>query len=357
MKPDRPLRVAILGATGAVGQRFVALLSNHPWFEVTRVAASERSAGKTYREACRWHMTSSMPEGVASLIVTDLSVSDDIDLAFSALTADVAGDVEVTWARAGVPVFSNARNHRMDPDVPLVIPEVNPDHLSLIASQGETRGFPASGFLVTNANCSATFLAMALAPLHRTFGVDMVSVVTMQAISGAGYPGLSALDISGNVIPFISGEEEKLESETQKILGAQRNGAIDPAAFRVSAQVHRVPVIDGHLESVSVKLRDAADLDDIREALQSFSGAPQSEGLPSAPDRPIVVLDEPDRPQPKLDVDRENGMATFVGGLRPCNVLDYKMTVLGHNTVRGAAGGSVLNAELVVARGMVGGAA
>ena len=357
MKPDRPLRVAILGATGAVGQRFVALLSNHPWFEVTRVAASERSAGKTYREACRWHMTSSMPEGVASLIVTDLSVSDDIDLAFSALTADVAGDVEVTWARAGVPVFSNARNHRMDPDVPLVIPEVNPDHLSLIASQGETRGFPASGFLVTNANCSATFLAMALAPLHRTFGVDMVSVVTMQAISGAGYPGLSALDISGNVIPFISGEEEKLESETQKILGAQRNGAIDPAAFRVSAQVHRVPVIDGHLESVSVKLRDAANLDDIREALQSFSGAPQSEGLPSAPDRPIVVLDEPDRPQPKLDVDRENGMATFVGGLRPCNVLDYKMTVLGHNTVRGAAGGSVLNAELVVARGMVGGAA
>ncbi len=357
MKPDRPLRVAILGATGAVGQRFVALLSNHPWFEVTRVAASERSAGKTYREACRWHMTSSMPESVASLIVTDLSVSNDIDLAFSALTADVAGDVEVTWARAGVPVFSNARNHRMDPDVPLVIPEVNPDHLSLIANQGEARGFPASGFLVTNANCSATFLAMALAPLHRTFGVDMVSVVTMQAISGAGYPGLSALDISGNVIPFISGEEEKLESETQKILGAQRNGAIDPAAFRVSAQVHRVPVIDGHLESVSVKLRDAADLDDIREALQSFSGAPQSEGLPSAPDRPIVVLDEPDRPQPKLDVDRENGMATFVGGLRPCNVLDYKMTVLGHNTVRGAAGGSVLNAELVVARGMVGGAA
>ena len=357
MKPDRPLQVAILGATGAVGQRFVALLSNHPWFEITRVAASERSAGKTYREACRWLVPSSMPEGVAPLIVTDLSVSDDIDLAFSALTADVAGDVEVTWARAGVPVFSNARNHRMDPDVPLVIPEVNPDHLGLIASQSKARGFPASGFLVTNANCSATFLAMALAPLHRTFGVDMVSVVTMQAISGAGYPGLSALDISGNVIPFISGEEEKLESETQKILGAERNGAINPAAFRVSAQVHRVPVIDGHLESVSVKLRDAANLDDIREALQSFSGAPQSEGLPSAPDRPIVVLDEPDRPQPKLDVDRENGMALLVGGLRPCNVLDYKMTVLGHNTVRGAAGGSVLNAELVVARGMVGGAA
>ncbi len=346
-----------MGATGAVGQRFVALLSNHPWFEVTRVAASERSAGKTYREACRWHLTSSMPEGVASLIVTDLSVSDDIDLAFSALTADVAGDVEVTWARAGVPVFSNARNHRMDPDVPLVIPEVNPDHLGLIASQGEARGFPASGFLVTNANCSATFLAMALAPLHRTFGVDMVSVVTMQAISGAGYPGLSELDISGNVIPFISGEEEKLESETQKILGAQRNGAIDPADLRVSAQVNRVPVTDGHLESVSVKLRNTATLDAVREALQSFSGAPQSEGLPSAPTRPIVVLDEPDRPQPKLDVDRENGMATFVGGLRPCNVLDYKMTVLGHNTLRGAAGGSVLNAELVVARGMVGGAA
>ncbi len=357
MKPDRPLRVAILGATGAVGQRFVALLSNHPWFDVTRVAASERSAGKTYREACRWLVPSRMPEGIAPLIVSDLSASDDIDLAFSALTADVAGDVELTWARAGVPVFSNARNHRMEPDVPLMIPEVNPDHLGLIPGQSKARGFPASGFLVTNANCSATFLAMALAPLHRTFGVELVSVVTMQAVSGAGYPGLSELDISGNVIPFISGEEEKLESETQKILGAQRNGAIDPADLRVSAQVNRVPVADGHLESVSVKLRNTATLDAAREALQSFSGAPQSEGLPSAPNRPIVVLDEPDRPQPKLDVDRENGMATFVGGLRPCNVLDYKMTVLGHNTLRGAAGGSVLNAELAVARGLIGGAA
>ena len=357
MKPDRPLRIAILGATGAVGQRFVALLSDHPWFEITRVAASERSAGKTYRDACRWLLPSPMPNGVAPLIVTGLSASDDIDLAFSALTADVAGDVEVCWAQAGVPVFSNARNHRMEPDVPLMIPEVNPDHLRLIPGQCESRQFPTSGFLVTNANCSATFLAMALAPLHRTFGVEFVSVVTMQAVSGAGYPGLSALDISGNVIPFISGEEEKLESETQKILGSLRNGAIDPAELQVSAQVNRVPVIDGHLESVSVKLTNPANLDDVRDALQSFSGEPQTEDLPSAPPMPIVVLDEPDRPQPKLDVDRENGMATFVGGLRRCVVLDYKMTVLGHNTLRGAAGGSVLNAELAVARGLIGGGA
>ena len=357
MKPDRRLRVAILGATGTVGQRFVALLSNHPWFEIIRVAASERSAGKTYRDACRWLVPSPMPNGVAPLVVTDLSASGDIDLVFSALTADVAGQVEVSWAQAGVPVFSNARNHRMEPDVPLMIPEVNPDHLQLIPGQCESRQFPASGFLVTNANCSATFLAMALAPLHRTFGVELVSVVTMQAVSGAGYPGLSALDISGNVIPFISGEEEKLESETQKILGSQRNGAIDPAALRVSAQVNRVPVTDGHLESVSLKLTNPAKLDEVRDALQSFSGEPQTEDLPSAPQMPIVVLDEPDRPQPKLDVDRENGMATFVGGLRRCSVLDYKMTVLGHNTLRGAAGGSVLNAELAMARGLIGGAA
>ncbi len=357
MKPDRRLRVAILGATGAVGQRFVALLSNHPWFEITRLAASERSAGKTYRDACRWLLPSPVPNGAAPLVVTDLSASDDIDLAFSALTADVAGEVEVHWAQAGVPVFSNARNHRMEPDVPLMIPEVNPDHLLLIPGQCKSRQFPASGFLVTNANCSATFLAMALAPLHRRFGVELVSVVTMQAVSGAGYPGLSALDISGNVIPFISGEEEKLESETQKILGSRRNGAIDPAALRVSAQVNRVPVTDGHLESVSLKLTNPAKLDEVRDALQSFSGEPQTEDLPSAPQMPIVVLDEPDRPQPKLDVDRENGMATFVGGLRRCCVLDYKMTVLGHNTLRGAAGGSVLNAELAMARGLIGGAA
>ncbi len=357
MKPDRRLRVAILGATGAVGQRFVALLSNHPWFEITRVAASERSAGKTYRDACRWLVPSPMPSGVAPLVVTDLSASGDIDLVFSALTADVAGQVEVSWAQAGVPVFSNARNHRMEPDVPLMIPEVNPDHLQLIPGQCESRQFPASGFLVTNANCSVTFLVMVLAPLHRTFGVELVSVVTMQAVSGAGYPGLSALDISGNVIPFISGEEEQLEAETQKILGSQHNGAIDPAALRVSAQVNRVPVTDGHLESVSLKLTNPAKLDEVRDALQSFSGEPQTEDLPSAPQMPIVVLDEPDRPQPRLDVDRENGMATFVGGLRRCSVLDYKMTLLGHNTLRGAAGGSVLNAELAMARGLIGGAA
>ena len=355
MKPERRLQVAILGATGAVGQRFVALLENHPWFEIASVAASERSAGRTYREACRWRLPYEAPDRVTSMVIADMSPHSGIDLAFSALSASVAGDVELDWARAGVPVFSNARNHRMDSDVPLVIPEINPDHLSLIACQRESRQLPPSGFLVTNANCSVTFLAMALAPLHRAFGVKLASVVTMQAVSGAGYPGLSALDISGNVIPFIAGEEEKLEAETQKILGTLENGTLEHADITVSAQVNRVPVTDGHTESVAVKLDAPATLGDVRDVLQAFSGEPQAAGLPSAPPHPIVVMDELDRPQPKLDVERENGMATFVGGLRPCSVLDFKMTVLGHNTLRGAAGGSVLNAELAVARGLVGG--
>ncbi len=242
----------------------------------------------------------------------------------------------------------------MESDVPLMIPEINPEHLGLIEQQAAIRAFPPSGFLVTNANCSATFLTMALAPLHRAFGVERASVVTMQALSGAGYPGLSALDTTGNIIPFIDGEEPKLETETQKILGRFADGAVEHACITISAQVNRVPVIDGHTESVAVKLGSAARLEDVRTALQEFSGEPQAEGLPSAPSHPIVVLDERDRPQPKLDIDRENGMATIVGGLRPCAVLDFKMTVLGHNTVRGAAGGSILNAELAIAKGFLG---
>jgi aspartate-semialdehyde dehydrogenase len=356
MTRDRRLRTAVLGATGAVGQRFVSLLANHPRFEIARLAASDRSAGKPYREACRWFLPTPLSEEVGAMVVEPMGATGGIDVAFSALSADVAGEVELRWARIGVPVFSNARNHRMDPDVPLLIPEVNPDHLQLIAGQQAARGLPPTGYVVTNANCSATVLTMALAPLHRAFGVELVSVVTLQAISGAGYPGLSALDISNNVIPFIAGEEEKLESETQKILGSFESGAVHPADITISAQVNRVPVADGHSESVSLKLARRVSLADVRQVLEDFRSERQIRGLPSAPSRPVIVMDAADRPQPKLDVEREFGMAVFVGRLRPCSVLDFKMTVLGHNTIRGAAGGSILNAELALARGLLGGA-
>lgn len=349
------LKVAVLGATGAVGQRFIERLDGHPQFVVSLVAGSERSQGKPYREACTWRLAVPMPEAVAALTVQGVTPDPDIVIAFSALTADVAEDVEVAWAQAGVAVFSNARNHRMAPDVPLLIPEVNPDHLSLAACQAETRGFPSTGFLTTNPNCSATFLTMALAPLHRAFGVEAVSVVTLQALSGAGYPGVPAMDIAGNVIPYIAGEEAKLETETQKMLGTLHDGIVQHAEFPISAQVNRVAVVDGHTEAISVKLAQRVGVDDVREALATFSGEPQERRLPSAPAMPVIVVDEPDRPQPALDVNRHGGMSALVGGLRPCPVLDFKMTVLGHNTVRGAAGGSILNAELAAARGVLGG--
>jgi aspartate-semialdehyde dehydrogenase len=353
MEPVRPLRAAILGATGAVGQRFVELLVRHPWFEIRCLAASERSSGRSYGEACSWRLPTPLPEHVAREKVVDVEPRDGIDVAFSALVAEAAKDVEPAWARAGVPVFSNARSYRMEADVPLLIPEVNPDHLELVSLQSGRRGFPESGFLVTNANCSTTFLAMALAPLEREFGVEKVSVVTLQAISGAGYPGLPSMDILGNVIPFISGEEAKLETETKKILGRLTRGSVTPAPMAVSAQVNRVPVFDGHTEAVSFALARAATIEEIRDALASFRGEPQDRSLPSAPERPIVVLSGEDRPQPALDVNVERGMATVVGRLRPCPVLGYRMTILGHNTIRGAAGGSILNAELAVARGVL----
>ena len=351
------LQVAVLGATGAVGQRFVQRLDGHPQFAVNRVVGSERSQGKTYREACTWRLAAPMPEAVGELTVQDPTPDPNIAIAFSALTADVAEDVEVAWAKAGVAVFSNARNHRMAPDVPLLIAEVNADHLALAACQAANRGFPATGLLATNPNCSATFLTMALAPLYRAFGVEAASVVTLQAVSGAGYPGVPALDIAGNVIPYITGEEGKLESETLKMLGTVTDGVVRHAEFPISAQVNRVPVVDGHTESLSVKLSQRVGVDDVREALATFTGEPQERGLPSAPAMPVIVMDEPDRPQPALDVDRYGGMSALVGRVRPCSVLDFKMTVLGHNTVRGAAGGSILNAELAVARGVLGGPA
>jgi aspartate-semialdehyde dehydrogenase len=345
------IKAGVLGATGAVGQKFVQLLENHPWFELAEVAASERSAGKTYGEATRWFQNTPLPERVRRLTVKPCRPELDCRIVFSGLDASVAGEVETELAAAGYAVFSNARNHRLDDDVPLVIPELNADHLQLIALQQKKRG--GSGFIVTNSNCSTMFLAMALGPLHQAFGVEKVFVATMQAISGAGYPGVASLDILGNVIPFINGEEEKIEIETRKILGALAGNRVQLADFVISAQTSRVPVEDGHTECVSVKFRKPASVEAIKDRLQNFRGLPQELELPSAPPQPIIVMEEPDRPQPRRDVMAANGMATLVGRLRPCPLLDFRFVILGHNTIRGAAGASILNAELLVAQNRI----
>ncbi|MDZ7262283.1 MAG: aspartate-semialdehyde dehydrogenase [candidate division KSB1 bacterium] len=351
------IKVGILGATGTVGQRLVQLLSEHPWFQITALAASDASAGKTYGAAypdsvgaCHWKLEVAMPEAIKDMVVQDTRPGLDCQVVFSALSADVAGDIEAEFARAGYVVVSNARNHRMDKNVPLLIPEVNPEHLGLIEQQ-KSRWGNSSGFIVTNPNCSATPLAMVLAPLHRIWGVEEVFVTTLQAISGAGYPGLPSLDILDNVIPFIEGEEEKIETETKKILGDYQDGSIIPATIRISAQVNRVAVVDGHLESVAVKLKQQALISEIEQALTEFVALPQKLNLPSAPERPIVVKKEKDRPQPRLDRNTEGGMAAVVGRVRSCPVFDVKFSLLGHNTIRGAAGAAVLNAELLKAKG------
>ncbi len=350
MKNEK-IKAGVLGATGAVGQRFVQLLENHPWFDLTEVAASERSAGKTYGEAVRWLQSRPLPESTRRLTVKPCRPELDCRIVFSGLDAAVAGEVEAEFAAAGYAVFSNARNHRLAGDVPLVIPELNADHLTLIESQKRKRGWP--GFIVTNSNCSTMFLAMALGPLHRAFEVEKVFVVTLQAVSGAGYPGVPSLDILGNVIPFIGGEEEKMEIETRKILGRLVDGRVELADFLVSAQTNRVPVENGHTECLSVKLKMPASVAAIKERLQSFRGLPQELQLPSAPPQPVLVMEENDRPQPKRDVMFANGMATLVGRIRPCPILDYRMVILGHNTIRGAAGASLLNAELLAAQGRI----
>jgi aspartate-semialdehyde dehydrogenase len=345
------IKAGVLGATGAVGQKFVQLLANHPWFELAEVAASERSAGKTYGEATRWFQPTPLPERAGRLPVKPCQPKLDCQIVFSGLDAAVAGEVETEFAAAGYAVFSNARNHRLDDDVPLVIPELNADHLQLIELQKKKSG--GAGFIVTNSNCSTMFLAMALGPLHQAFGVEKVFVATMQAISGAGYPGVASLDILGNVIPFINGEEEKIEIETRKILGALAGDRVQLADFVISAQTNRVPVEDGHTECVSVKFRKPASVEAIKERLQNFRGLPQELKLPSAPPQPIIVMQEPDRPQPRRDVMAANGMATLVGRIRPCPLLDFRFVILGHNTIRGAAGASILNAELLVAQGRI----
>ncbi len=342
-------RVGILGATGVVGQRFIQLLADHQQFEITALAASDRSQGKTYSEACTWRLPGDMPESVKQIVVEPPAPPLDCDLVFSSLPGDIAKESEEEFARAGYPVISNSSSHRMSADVPLLIPEVNPGHLALIDVQRKNRGFER-GFIVTNPNCSAIVIVMALAPLHAKFGVTSCVITTMQALSGAGYPGVASLDATDNVIPFIGGEEEKIEAETLKLLGSFQNGAIAEPDMTVSAQCNRVNVSDGHMASIRVKLARPASADDVRETLASFTSEPQQLKLHSAPERPIIVRSENDRPQPRLDRDAGNGMSVTVGRLTPDNVLDYRFVALGHNTIRGAAGAAILNAELLIAR-------
>lgn len=343
--------VAVLGATGVVGQRFVQLLWDHPWFEVRVLAASDRSAGNRYATTVHWLLETPIPEEIGRMEVVTCDVAEPLPVVFSSLDSSVAGEIEASFAKRGSLVFSNAKNFRMESDVPLIVPEINADHLGLVSGQRQQRGWP--GAIVTNPNCSTIVLALSLAPLHRQFGVEKVHVVTLQALSGAGYPGVSALDAQANVIPFISKEEEKIERETLKILGEIGEEKIEPAPFQISAQANRVPVENGHSICTSVKLREPATVEEVVACFQTFSGRPQELKLPSAPPQPVVLLTDRDRPQPKRDVNCLKGMAVTVGRVQPCPVLGYKFVALGHNTIRGAAGASILNAELAVQEGLV----
>jgi aspartate-semialdehyde dehydrogenase len=344
------IEVGVLGATGAVGQRFIALLAKHPWFKVTWLGASQRSEGKPYREATAWRLPTPLPEEVARLTVEQAAPGGAPKLVFSGLDSSVAGEIEGAFANAGHLVISNAKNYRMDATVPLMIPEINGDHLRLLDAQAAAHGW--KGCIVTNPNCSVIALAMALAPL-RQFGLKTVMVTTLQAISGAGYPGVASWDILGNVIPFIDGEEEKFQPETQKILGQFKGGAVEPHPVVVSATTTRVPVHNGHTVSISAKFDQKVAPDALINAFNCFRGRPQELELPSAPPQPLVYLQERNRPQPALDVDRDGGMTVSVGRLRDCPVLDYKFVALGHNTIRGAAGAAILNAELMHREGIL----
>jgi len=348
----KKIRAGVLGATGMVGQRLVYLLANHPWFELTEVAASERSSGKTYAEAVHWHLETPVPAAASDLVVKGLDPSLDCDFVFSALDSSVAGPAEEDFARAGYPVVSNSRNHRMDPDVPLLIPEVNAAHLDAIPLQQKNRGYD-TGFIVTNPNCSTAGLVLVLKPLADAFGLEKIFVVTLQAISGAGYPGVASMDIQGNVVPFISGEEEKMEAEPQKLLGKWDGSRFVDAGLGLSAHCNRVPVVDGHLECVSIGLKKVASLNEVREALRTFEVDASLASLPTAVRNPIVVLEEENRPQPRRDLHVGNGMAAVVGRVRDCPLLDVKLTLLSHNLIRGAAGAALLNAELLAAHGFL----
>jgi aspartate-semialdehyde dehydrogenase len=344
------IEVGILGATGMVGQHFIKFLQGHPWFNLTWLGASDRSAGKKYKDAMTWHLVGATPATVANLTVEDCKPGNAPRLLFSAMDASVATEIERAFAEAGHIVVSNSRNHRMEQDVPLLVPEINPDHLKLVPLQQRARGW--KGQIVTNPNCSTVVLTMGLAPL-KPFGISKVIATTMQAISGAGYPGVPSMDIVGNVIPFIGGEEEKMEQETQKILGEFRGDHIEPLPAGVSAHCNRVPVVDGHTVTVSVELSAKPSQADLRHAFDAYTSVPQQRQLPSAPPHPVIYMEQANRPQPRKDAERERGMAAFIGRLRPCPVLDYKFVALGHNTVRGAAGAAVLNAELMQSEGML----
>ena len=343
--------VGILGATGAVGQRFIQLLADHPWFEIAELAASDRSAGKPYAQATTWRLPTPLPKAIAERTVQSLEAPFQSKILFSGLDSSVAGEAEERLAARGHAVVSNARNHRMDPDVPLLIPEVNPDHLDALAVQRKRTG---GGYIVTNPNCSVIGFAMALAPLERRFGIESAVVVTLQALSGAGYPGVASLDATDNVVPYIGGgEEEKIEAEPRRILGRFASGAFEMAPFPISASVHRVAVSDGHTMAAFVKLKKKASPEEAARALAEFRGEPQERELPMAPKAPIHVLTEPDRPQPRLDRDRERGMAVSVGRIRADAVFDLRLEALVHNTIRGAAGAAILNAELLKARNLL----
>jgi len=346
---QKKIPVGILGATGIVGQRFIQMLEHHPWFEVAWLAASERSAGHTYAHAARWRLKTPIPERVAKMLVSHPDPKDAPKVIFAALDAGIAAELEPRFAEAGCAVVSNSSALRMHADVPLVIPEVNPDHLALVRNQAWRKS--SGGFAVTNPNCSAIGLVLALAPIEKRFGIEKVFVVTMQAVSGAGYPGVASLDILGNVIPFISKEEEKMEAETRKLLGKVADGYVQDADLIVSAQCNRVAVEDGHTEAVSIKLRKPATAEEIISTWKEFRSVPQELKLPTAPEHPVVYDTGSDRPQPRFDLDRGHGMTSSVGRLRACGILDWKFTVLSHNTIRGAAGAALLNAELLKAQG------
>ena len=347
---EQRIEVGVLGATGMVGQHFVKFLQGHPWFRLAWAGASDRSAGKKYGAAMKWHLAGETPEETAALTVEECKPGNAPRLLFSAMDASVATEIERAFAEAGHIVVSNSKNHRMEPDVPLLVPEINPDHLKIVPLQQQRRGW--KGQIVTNPNCSTVVLTMGLAPL-KPFGITRVIATTMQAISGAGYPGVPSMDIMGNVIPFIGGEEEKMEQETQKILGEFLGDRLEPLAARVSAHCNRVAVVDGHTVTISVELSSKPSEADLRAAFESYASVPQQRKLPSAPPHPVVYMPQQDRPQPRRDVERDRGMTAFVGRLRPCPALDWKFVALGHNTVRGAAGAAVLNAELMYSEGML----
>ncbi|HLX09499.1 MAG TPA: aspartate-semialdehyde dehydrogenase [Thermoanaerobaculia bacterium] len=346
----RRLEVGILGATGTVGQRFVQLLADHPWFELTWLAASDRSAGKRYADAAAWQLEGAPPGRFADLPVEECVPGRGPRVVFSSMSGAQAGEIEAAFAAAGHLVISNSSHFRMAADVPLLVPEINPEHLGLLPAQRRRRGW--EGAIVTNPNCAAVVLVMALAPLRR-FGLKRVLVTTMQAVSGAGYPGVPSLDVLGSVVPFIGGEEPKVESEPQKILGELRDDEILPLPFAISAACHRVAAVDGHLVAASIEFEERPGREELLAALAGFSGVPQERRLPTAPVHPIHLLAAPDRPQTRKDAGLERGMATAVGRVRECAVLHYKLVALSHNVLRGAAGAALLNAELMASEGLL----